>query len=316
MNNFFDNQRILNIIWSRKTHFMIIGAIAIVLSVFFSSKTFIEPRYKSSARIYPINLFPFSDESETEQMLEIINSEDIKRRMFDAFDLDKVYHISKDDPHYMTYMMHRYNTNVGASKTEFETVEIKVLDTNPVRACNMCDSIIHFYNQKVRDMHAVKSWEMVKITKDGLNEKQTQLDSILERLKGIRGEYGILNYNSQVKEVTKGYMEALAANKVSTVGTQKIKALYDNLVKEGDETNLLEVRFRQLVSVIDSLTLEHEFYLQEAQKEITYCHIVEYPVPADKKSYPVRWLIVLISVLSTTFIALLVFLILDYKKEK
>jgi capsular polysaccharide biosynthesis protein len=35
MNNFFDNQRILNVIWKRKFHFIIIGVIAVILAAFF-----------------------------------------------------------------------------------------------------------------------------------------------------------------------------------------------------------------------------------------------------------------------------------------
>jgi uncharacterized protein involved in exopolysaccharide biosynthesis len=56
-------------------------------------------------------------------------------------------------------------------------------------------------------------------------------------------------------------------------------------------------------------------YLSEYEKDITYAHIVEHPFPADKKSYPVRWLIVTLSTFSAVFLALLVFLVLDYRKN-
>jgi uncharacterized protein involved in exopolysaccharide biosynthesis len=53
----------------------------------------------------------------------------------------------------------------------------------------------------------------------------------------------------------------------------------------------------------------------EYEKDITYSHIVEHPIVADKKSYPVRWLIVAFSTFSAVFMAFLVFLVLDYRKE-
>jgi uncharacterized protein involved in exopolysaccharide biosynthesis len=59
----------------------------------------------------------------------------------------------------------------------------------------------------------------------------------------------------------------------------------------------------------------YEINLSEYQKNITYSHIVESPFPSDKKAYPVRWLIVLFSAFSAVFFALLVFLVLDYRKE-
>jgi uncharacterized protein involved in exopolysaccharide biosynthesis len=77
---------------------------------------------------------------------------------------------------------------------------------------------------------------------------------------------------------------------------------------------LLENRFRYLVSSIDSLNRLHDIHLSEFEKDITYAHIVEHPVPADKKSYPVRWLIVAFSVISALFLAFLVLLILDYRQ--
>ncbi len=87
MNDFFDNQQIFLLIRKHFLHFVIIGVIAVVLSAIFSGPAFITPKYKSSARMYPVNLATMSTESESEQMLEIINSNDIKFRMFDAFRL-------------------------------------------------------------------------------------------------------------------------------------------------------------------------------------------------------------------------------------
>ena len=146
MNNFFDNQRILSLIWNRKFHFIIIGVIAVLLSAVFSGPTFIKPKYKSTARIYPSNLGEMSEESNTEQMLEIVNSNTVKFRMFEAFYLKDIFKISKDDPHYLTYTFDIYNENIKTTKTQNETVEIKVLALNPQIASDMCDSIIHFYN--------------------------------------------------------------------------------------------------------------------------------------------------------------------------
>jgi len=315
MENFFDNRRILNLIWKRKFHFIIIGLIAVVLSAIFSGPTFITPKYKSTARIYPTNLWTLSNESETEQMLEVLNSNDIKFRMFDAFDLDQVYEVSKEDPNYITYMLDIYNTNVSMSKTEYETAEIKVMDENPNRASNMCDSIIHFYNQKVRELHKAKDKEMVDISYKALNKKHEDLSAIEIKLDSIRKATGILSFNEQVPELTRGYMSALANGRGNASDTKKIEKLYDNFSLSGSKATVLENQYNRTIHVIDSLTDVYEKYIVEYEKDITYSHIVEYPFPADKKSYPVRWLIVVLSTISAVFIGLLAFLVLDHNKE-
>ncbi|MFV0266988.1 MAG: Wzz/FepE/Etk N-terminal domain-containing protein [Draconibacterium sp.] len=315
MDNFFDNRRILEIIWKRKMHFVIIGIVAILLSAVFSSPTFIRPKFKSVARVYPTNIWPLSNESETEQMIEVLNSNDIKFKMFEAFNLADVYEINKEDSKFITYMLDKYSKNVSVSKTEFETAEIKVMDYDPQRASNMCDSIILYYNKKVRLLHKLKDKEMVIITQNALDKKYTELAGVEQQLDSLRTATGIISFSEQVPELTRGYMTALANGRGNAPDTKKIDQLYNNFSKDGAKATLLEARYNRTLNVIDSLTILHDMHLTEYEKDITYSHVVEYPFPADKKSYPVRWLIVLLSTISAVFLGLLVFLVLDYQKE-
>lgn len=315
MNNFFDNQRILTLIWNRKFHFIIVGVIAVLLGAIFSGPTFIKPKYRSTARIYPSNIGEMSEESKTEQMLEIMNSSDIKIKMFNSFNLDEAYNIKKDDPKYLTYMFDIYNKNVKTSKTQFETVEINVMDFIPERAADMCDSIIHFYNQQVAQIHKAKAWELVQILKNQLDKSYALKDSVETELNQIRAETGIIDFENQVPEVTRGYMTALATGRSSASDTKEIKKLYDSMITKGADSYWLEKKYNFLINAIDSVNILYQFNLSEFEKNITYSHVVESPFPSDKKAYPVRWLIVLFSAFAGVFFALLVFLVLDYKKE-
>jgi capsular polysaccharide biosynthesis protein len=186
MNNFFDNQRILSLILNRKIHFIVVGIIAIFLGAIFSGPTFIKPKYKSTARIYPSNLGEMSEESKTEQMLEIITSNAVKFKMFDAFESMDIFNIDKDDPHYLTYILDIYNENIKMSKTQNETVEIKVMAYDPQMASDMCDSIIHFYNLAVGNMYKAKNWELAEISLKQLQAKYVELDSLTFAIKNIR----------------------------------------------------------------------------------------------------------------------------------
>jgi uncharacterized protein involved in exopolysaccharide biosynthesis len=49
--------------------------------------------------------------------------------------------------------------------------------------------------------------------------------------------------------------------------------------------------------------------------DMTYANIVTSPFVADKKSYPVRWIIVMIASLAAFIFALLVILVLDNRKK-
>ncbi|NQU85600.1 MAG: hypothetical protein HQ541_07550, partial [Mariniphaga sp.] len=243
-----------------------------------------------------------------------VNSADIKIKIFEAFNLPEAYGIDRNSPHYMTYMMDIYNTNVNASKTEYETVEIRVIDENPQRASDMCDSIIEFYNHKTGEMHSQKYVEVAEIAEVFNQQKKDELNKISEELQTLRNESQLISFENQVKEVTKGYMNMLAANGGRTTDGQVIKKQYERLTEKGIEVYTLELKFNKLTSIVDSLEMVQDIAILEANKEITYCHVVEAPMPADKKSYPVRWLIVALSLMSALFAGLVFFLILDYKK--
>ncbi|HOF55037.1 MAG TPA: Wzz/FepE/Etk N-terminal domain-containing protein [Prolixibacteraceae bacterium] len=315
MNDFFDNQRLLEVIWKHRFHFVIVGIIAVILSAFFSSPMFITPKYKSTTKAYPTNLGVMSEESYTEQMLEIINSTDIKLKMFDAFELDKVYKISKDDPKYLTYMLAIYDKHVSTRKTDFETVQITILDKKPERAALMCDSLIHFYNQKVQEMHSEKNWELAKVIKDNIARQTTEQDSLRHLLVNFRDTSRLYDVVLQTPEVTRGYMRSMVEGSSSMQNEKEIKRIYNNLLENGADVHIMERRFESLVVSINELKVEYDKAISEAEKRITYAMVVEKPLVADDKSYPVRWVIVAFTLISSLFLALLVLLILDYKKK-
>jgi len=316
MTNYFNNQNLLEIFWKWKKHLIIVGILAVVFSAFFSSSIFITPKYKSTARIYPSkNIFVFSDESESEQLLEIINSQDIKLRVMDAFDLAKEYKISKEDPQYMTYMLAEFNDNVSFKKTEYETVEISVLDADPQRAAIMCDSIISFLDEKIRSIHRIKYQEVARISKIDMAIVSHQSDSVKEKLDNLRKDYKILDYDTQAKEITKGMVKVLAEQKKNTSGGKELEQWMKNLSEKGGEYVMLDKLQKSLVSQMDSLKKEYNQSMSGANKKIVYAQRVQNPIPADKKSYPVRSLIVLMSTLAALFVAMLVILLLENKKN-
>lgn len=315
MTNFFDNQNLLEIIWKWKKHLMAVGILAIVCSAIFSSSFFIQPKYKSTARVYPSNnVYVFSDESQSEQLLEFANSQDIKLRIIEAFNLSEAYHINKQDPLYMTYMLNEYNDNVSAKKTEYETIEIQVLDTDPRRACAMCDSIISFINQKILELQSIKYREVVVITKKELRKIDYEMDSIGKNMDELRKNYRILDYESQAKEITRGMVKVLAEQKKNTSGGKELDKWMKDLSEKGGEYSFLDSQLKGLQHERDSVKKMYDWSLSSANKKIVYAQPVQNPIISDKKAYPVRWLIVLVSTFAALFAALLVILLLENKK--
>ena len=62
--------------------------------------------------------------------------------------------------------------------------------------------------------------------------------------------------------------------------------------------------------------LDLEMAMRFFDSNLTYTNIVSYPYPSDKKSYPIRWLIVSLVSLASFVMALLIIFFLENKKKR
>ncbi len=314
MKSYFDNQSLLSTIWKWKIHFIIIGVVTFILAAIFSSPFFITPLYKSESRVYPINSSPYSEESESEQLLEILSSSDLKRKMIDVFNLSERYDIKADDPYYRTKILKGYDEHIDYKKTEYETIEISVLDADPQVASDMVDSLIAFYNQKVKGLQRKKFGEQAYSYTNDLNRKKLEIDSLKKHMDVLRREYGLLDYEKQAEQLTSGYMVALAEG-AEPQAINEIRGMLGNMEEKGGDFFLLEIEMEALEIQRDTINRRLEKALSFANKDESYAMVVEEAFPADKKSYPTRWLIVLVSLLAVEFLALITIIALENFKN-
>jgi len=71
-------------------------------------------------------------------------------------------------------------------KTEYESMEITVYDTDPIKAAQMADSIIVFFNIKARELQSEKSKEVVIISKNQMDAKKAEMDSMENALHNLQ----------------------------------------------------------------------------------------------------------------------------------
>jgi len=307
MENYFNSKSIFILINKWKYHLIIVAIVAAAISAVFSAPFFIKPKFKSNAILYPVNIVPVSEESQTEQMLQIIQSMDIRNQIFTTFHLAKHYEIDTTQKYWFTYLNKEFDGNVSFRKTEYESVEIEVYDTNPQIASDIVDSIITFYNKKIKSLYSGKSAEVVVIAKNQLDKKLNEVDSLEKRLNEFNVKYGLVDYKIQAKE----YIRLLNSGKNSKEATDVLK----NIKEVGDEYLATDSLLWSCRKVSYGYRLYYENSLRDVQKELTYSHIISAPFPSDKKAYPIRWLIVLMGVTASLFIALIAIAIIETKNH-
>lgn len=314
-NSFFDVSEIVSAIGRWKKHLIIVGLISLAASILFSSPWFIKPKFKSFALIYPSNLIVYSTESATEQMLQLAQSSDIRNWVIQAFDLFKHYEIDTvKNKYFRTEVIKTYEENVSIKKTEFETMEITVYDTDPQIAARMVDSIIHYFDIKARQLQSEKSKEVLVITQNQLEQKRQQMDSMETILKQYRTEYGLLEYKEQSREATRAYLKALRVG--NSRGAAEAQKLLNALIDKGGEFNALHEHLWRVRGDYNNLKILYENAQRDVYKKLTYANVVTAPQAADKKSFPVRWLIVVISVGASLLVAFMTLLIFNFRNQK
>lgn len=311
MKSFYDNTGLVGILIKWWIHIAVIALIALLLGVLFSSPVFITPKYKSYAVVYPANISPYSDESETEQMLQLLQSKDIRDSVIKKFDLAAHYKVDSNFKYFYSTIYYEFGQNVTISKTPYESVEITVLDKDPEMANNMVNAIIDFYNKKVRTLHNEKYIEVIRMYEAIIDKKQAHIDSLKNRLYLLSTEYGLIDYDAQALEITKGYLRTVMGATSTSINQKEVMRLKENIEQKGGELIELVESIKNEAQNFSMLKVDYETAVRFYTDELTYANVVTPPYPADKKSYPIRWLIVVFTVIATVFLAIIIILIIE-----
>ncbi|HOI87565.1 MAG TPA: Wzz/FepE/Etk N-terminal domain-containing protein [Lentimicrobium sp.] len=312
--NYFSNIRMMKIFFRWKWHLLIIAAVAALLAAVFTSSYFIKPKFKSYALVYPSNIAPYSDESESEQMLQWLQSQDIRDSVIRKFNLPAHYRIDSSYKYFHSTMQYLYNKNVKISKTQYESIEIVVTDTDPVIARDMVLAIIDFCNLKIRNIHRSKYEEVVQSMGKAMQEKKAQLDSIESALASLRENYELIDYDAQAREITRGYLRTVDGSNSTNINTKDVLRLKENFQAKSGELAILTQRRIDIMRIFTEFEMIYDRAVYDANKQFTFTNVVTPPVVADKKAYPVRWLIVVYSVFATLFFSVLIISVVENKR--
>lgn len=310
----FNSSNMLQLILKWKKQLIIVLIISVACSAFFSSSLFIKPKYKSTAVAYPINLLPYGEESTTEQLLQLLQSVAVRDCVLNKLHLAQHYKIDDSYPLGKSYVLTEWSENVTIGKTDLESAEIKVLDTDPDTACVIVNEIVNQANLLARNLQRKSSAELIVMYKKQLKDIKNNIDSMDSAIKILRTDYGITEFDAQVKEVTRGYLKtAGSSSNVDKMKDVEAVKLMRNFQEKGGEYLTLKNLINAQKNFYFKKIEEYNLVRTDMDKQLTYSNLVSKPSPANKKSYPVRWMIVLISAISSIFFALIVIGYIDRK---
>jgi len=291
--------------------FAAVGVGAAVAATLLSGPAFITPRYLSRAVVYPVNLAPYSVESTSDQLLQLLQSNSIRDSVIARFHLVKHYGIDTTSIGWQHDLNALYGERVVLEKTRYESVAIEVTDEKPEVAHAIALEILHQGDLLARELQRRNSREVLVIMRSALSATKQKIDSVEARLNALRSDNGMLEYESQAKELTKGYVQLITKNG-SQAQRNELSGLMKGMEEKGGEFRTLTELNKLLIKDYSKNLATEQQVLIDVSKELTYSNMVVYPEVPDRKDWPVRWVIVLMAVTS----ALLLSYVLVFLRER
>lgn len=281
-----DSKNILYLLLKNKKNVAIILAIAVVCAVFFSSKLFIQPLYRSTVILYPTTTYSVSkavmntnnliyvdpleigEEAQTEQMMQILNSGIIRDNIIEKFDLMHHYGIKENSEHKQYKLYKAYDSNIKIRRTEYNSVKILVFDADPEYAANIANEIATLFDQTMSDMQQEIASKALEIIEKEYNNTKDRIISLEDSLRN-HPNIGIYQYELDMEKANLNIL----------------KMKYDDARINATET------------------IPHKFVVTKAYV-------------ADKHVYPVRWLIVVVTFVATLVVITMILAAFEYSENK
>ncbi|MBA3704522.1 MAG: hypothetical protein H0W84_01055 [Bacteroidetes bacterium] len=318
----FSSSSVLYIMYKWRKPLIIIGIAAIVISSIMSLT--IKDKYKSSVILFPVttnsiskalltdnnakqeDVLQFGEEEEAEQMLQILNSDEIRTRICDKYNLMKHYQIDSSDEFKRTKLYEEFQSNITFKRTEYMSVKIEVMDTDRELAAAIANEIAALHDTTKIRMQRERAMQAFIIVAREYHAKEIDVRSMTDSIK-IINSHGIYDYESQSEVTSEQYAIAISKGDQRAVASleEKLKiianygsayvSLRDNLFMQRKQLNILKTKYEELKV--------------DAEQVLPQKFIVSSAFPAEKKSYPIRWVIVIVSTIAAMLISILAIVI-------
>jgi hypothetical protein len=251
------------------------------------------------------DLLEYGETEDAERLLQILNSDRIRSRIIEKYDLWSHYDIDRSEAGAQAMLGKEYNSNVDARLTRYGSIEVSVLDREPQRAADMANDIAFLADSVANRLRNDRAGDALGYARSSLEQVQQEITSMEDDL-GKLYELGVYDFATQIEGLNEQYATAIA--KGANANAEKIRRQMAEISHYANEFNKLSNLIEAAYEREAILKKRFELMKLDAETQMPSAFVVDYAAPADKKAKPIRWLIVVMSVASTLVFALLILL--------
>lgn len=256
--------------------------------------------YKSTASFYASNpaltdrQTLFNTQGSSESMIEYFGSKkDIDRALSLAksatlaayiihkFDLFRHYNVDTTKVrYYLTKVNEEFEDNYSPVKTDLGGVEITVYDRNPQMAADIANEIVRKIDDMNKAMIMENKRKIIRMFETNLETKHREVSLMSDSI-------------ANLKLMAGGHPEG----------------------KAGERLDILKGRLESAITDMNIISTLYEQHATSTSDEISTVYFSDVAFPAEKKSKPIRWLIVVSSILITFLLAIVAAVLIEKYHE-
>ena len=329
-NDQYNSFSLVQFVWKWRKWLLIIGLATAILSLLCSF--LVTPRYRSTAVIYAprtnsmskillnkenynerLEVKAYALQEETEQMIQLLNAIEIKDSLIRHFNLAEHYDIDSQAKGGQTKLYKTLTNNLTIKRTQFGAISITVSDEDPQVACDMADFILQLVdtvkNRAERERAAAAYYALLRQV-DSVNKEIDRLDDSIQ----VCMENGVFELKEQTNRVMQQWAIAVAqGNQAAIARLQDEQRKLATWGPKLDAWHDLQYNFREYQSLCKEKMMSAQL---DMQGSMPVKFVVDRPFPADKKYFPKRSVIMIVSTFCVLAISLIVLLMIEKIEEK
>jgi hypothetical protein len=298
-------------------------------------------------------IYLYGDGKSVEKLINIATSEEVMLQVLDSLDLWSSYGINpKDTASAPKYKANRiYSDIMRVVKVGGNGVEISALDVNPHRAAAIVNLVVHLTDKINREMLNANKSRILSIYEGSLQKLKDKMGFYADSASKVRLKYFVFENQGQTEMVVGEVLRAQSDYAAANAKLRLVKARYG---ADSDQAKEAQMEVSMANSRVYSLTkqssgtpinLENFAYgidqitalgdisyrlaskVKEVEAKIDYLNmmdngafstilIVEEAKPADRKSRPIRWIILAAALMISGLVSLIAVVLIDFLTKR
>jgi hypothetical protein len=244
----------------------------------------------------------FGGSADVDRILSIASSAPLKLYIVNRFNLFKHYKIDSATQQYPIYsVLKQLDENYTFEKNDKGAVVVTVQDEDRFLSAQMTNEIVNKIDQTNRDLLNENKKKILEIYQVKLKNKEQEVKNLTDTIFMLKQEF---NLYTDIDDLPSQVRSSKGAN-----GSD-----YD---AASERVKVLEEKKKGAIRELNNNIVQFEQYKASISTDVPTLFILEKAFPAEKKSKPVRWLIVIASTIIAFVLSTLAILLIErFKKFK